>query len=70
MADDGIYSSPVVVGGRIYILDLPGNMYILRASAEHEQIAKIAMGEETFATPAFTDGRIYLRTATQLYCIE
>ena len=45
-------------------------MYIVRAGAEYEEIATRAIGEETFATPAFMDGRIYVRTTAHLYCIE
>ena len=69
-AETGFYSSPILVGDLIYILDLDGNMYIVRAAAEYELVAQIAMGEDTFATPAFIHNRIYLRTAEYLYCIE
>ena len=68
--DDGFYSSPVLVGDRIYILDREGLMYIYRAGAAYELIATIPIGEEISATPAFMDGRIYLRTHEHLYCIE
>jgi outer membrane protein assembly factor BamB len=68
--DDGFYSSPVLVNDRLYILDMPGMMYIVKAGSEYELIAKIDMGELTFATPAFMDGRIYIRTEGHLYCIE
>ncbi len=68
--NDGFYSSPIIVGDRIYVLDMGGNMHIMRAAATAEVIATIAMGEETFATPAFMDGRIYIRTPEHLYCIE
>lgn len=68
--DEGFYSSPVLVGDRIYIADKAGLMYIIKAAPTFELIAKPAMGEQTFATPAFMDGRIYVRTAGHLYCIE
>lgn len=68
--DDGFYSSPVLVADRIYIADMGGNMHVVRAGAEKETIATIAMGEQIFATPAFMDGRIYVRTLDHLYCIE
>ena len=55
--DDRFYSSPVVAGYRLFILDVLGNMYLPRARAEFELIAKTPMGEPTFATPAFGDGR-------------
>ncbi len=70
VSDDGFYSSPVIAGDRLYIFDKKGTMHIIRAGAEYELIATMAMGEDTFATPAFMDGRIYVRTMTQLYCIE
>lgn len=68
--EDGFYSSPILVDDRIYIADLSGNMYIVRAGAEHEEIATIPLGGPAFATPAYLDGRIYVRTPEQLYCIE
>ena len=45
-------------------------MFVVKAGAEFEQLSKIENAEEIFATPAFMDGRIYLRTAERLYCIE
>ena len=68
--DYGFYSSMILVGDRFYVLDREGVMYIVRASAEYELIATRPMGEATDATPAFMDGRIYIRTAENLYCIE
>ena len=68
--DDGFYSSPVLVGEHIFVSDIPGRMYILKASAEYEVVSTIEMGEDLFATPAFMDGRIYIRTVGHLYCIE
>jgi outer membrane protein assembly factor BamB len=64
------YSSPVMVGDRMYIADVDGVMFVVKTGAEFELLAKIENGEEIFATPAFMDGRIYLRTAEHLYCIE
>ena len=68
-ADDGPYSSPILVGDRICVLDLSGNTYILRASAKFERIAKISMVERTLATPAIAQGKLFIRTETKLYCI-
>lgn len=67
----GFYCSPILVGDKLYILDMEGNMYIIRAGAEYELISTQTLPEEeTLATPAFMDGRIYIRTTTSLYCIE
>lgn len=66
----GFYSSPVLVGDRLYVLDKDGLMHIIKASATYESIATLPTGEATFATPAFMDGRIYLRSVGHIYCIE
>ncbi len=66
----GFYSSPILVGDRIYIGDLDGVMFVVKAGSNFELISKIDMGEEIFATPAFMDGRIYMRMAQHLYCFE
>ena len=49
---DGFYSSPILVGDLLYVLDREGKMYIVRASDEFELIASPTVGEPTLATPA------------------
>jgi outer membrane protein assembly factor BamB len=68
--EDGFSSSPVLVGDLLYVGDMAGNMYIMKASDTFELVAQIPMGEPVYATPAFLDGRMYIRTETKLYCIE
>jgi outer membrane protein assembly factor BamB len=70
LSQEGFYSSPVLVGDRIYLLDMAGTMFIVRAAPEYELLASHDMGEQTLATPAFLDGRIYVRTEHNLICIE
>ncbi len=67
---EGFSSSPVLVGDRVYVLDEEGMMFILQTGNEFKQIAALPTGEPTLATPAYLDGRIYLRTIENLYCIE
>jgi outer membrane protein assembly factor BamB len=68
--DQGFYSSPVLVGGRIYALELMGTMQIFKTGAKFERIGAPAIGEKAYATPAYLDGRIYVRAEKHLYCIE
>ncbi len=42
---------------------------MVKASAEYEPLAKNALGERVFASPAFSDGEIFLRGASHLFCI-
>jgi len=68
--DDGFNSSPILVGNRIYAIDLGGVVYIFDAEADtYHEIASIEMGEPVHATPAFAKGRIYIRGDEYLYCI-
>jgi len=63
------YSSPMLVGDKVYLLDKKGVMHIFSADKEYKVIGEPALGEGSVCTPAFTDGRIYLRGFDNLYCI-
>lgn len=64
------YASPMLVEGRIYIFGTEGNMYIFRNDGKLTPIGTVETGESTYATPAFTDGRIIVRTNNSLYCVK
>jgi len=62
------YSSPVVGDGKVYLLSQRGGLTVLSAEPDWQVLHKADFDEETFATPALVDGRIYLRTEKHLYC--
>lgn len=64
-----IFSSPMIVENKVYLLDIAGVMHIFYADKEFRLISEPKLGEGIAATPAFTDGRIYLRGEENLYCI-
>jgi len=68
--EQGFYSSPIRVGDRIYAADLQGTMNIFGTGKEFELIGAPGMGEPVYATPAYLDGRMYVRTERRLICIE
>jgi len=63
-------ASPSVVGDKLYILDMKGVMHIGQAGPEYKELGKCELGEECHASPAFADGRIYIRGNENLYCIR
>ena len=63
------YSSPVVVDGKVYLFSNSGKVYIFSAST-FDLITAFETGEKTFATPAFTDGMMIVRTDKSLYCVK
>jgi outer membrane protein assembly factor BamB len=65
----GFYSSPVVVEGKLYAIDMKGKMHIVKVSKEKKIISEPTLGEKAYATPAFADGKIILRGSQYLYCI-
>jgi outer membrane protein assembly factor BamB len=64
-----VYSSPMIVEKKVYILDVTGVMHIFNADKEFKLIGEPKLGEYSACTPAFTNGRIYIKGETNLYCI-
>lgn len=62
-------SSPIIAGGNLYATNEEGTTHVLALGDEPELIASNSLYENTYATPAFVDGRIYLRTSEFLFCI-
>jgi outer membrane protein assembly factor BamB len=62
------YASPVVGDGKVYLLSERGKLTVVSANKEWEVLATADFKEDTYATPALVDGRIYLRTSGHLYC--
>jgi outer membrane protein assembly factor BamB len=66
----GTYSaSPVLVDGMIYATSEDGVTTIVAAKPEFEVIAENDLGGYTLASPAISDGQIFMRTESHLYCI-
>ncbi len=67
-AIDKYFASPVAADGKVFLISQAGNVSVVKADAQWEILAVNDMDDEVYATPAFTDGRIYLRTVSALYC--
>jgi outer membrane protein assembly factor BamB len=62
-------ASPSLVGDKLYLFGEKGAILIIEAGPEYKEAAKFELGEKCFASPAFADGRIYIRGEEYLYCI-
>lgn len=62
------YASPVAADGKIWFVNLEGKVSVVRAGADWEVIASADLGEQVIATPAISNGCLYLRTDKSLYC--
>jgi outer membrane protein assembly factor BamB len=64
-----LYSSPVTAEGKLFMMDNDGVMRIYDFSNEMNLISENELSETSGATPAFANGRIYIRGENNLYCI-
>ena len=63
------YGSPIALNGRLYNITRRGDLVVIGAGDKFETIARIPLGEGSFATPAVSGGRMYLRTFTHLISV-
>jgi outer membrane protein assembly factor BamB len=67
--DRGFYSSPILVGDKVYVMDMNGVMHIFKADKQFQLISTCELGEKAVTIPAFSPGRIYIRGEKHLFCI-
>ncbi len=65
----GFFGSPIRVRDKLYCIDREGTVHVLAAEKTYKELAKIDLGEVSYATPAVSDGRMYLRTMSKLHCL-
>jgi len=62
-------ASPVAFDGKILLTSEDGDTYIIKAGPKHEVLATNSVGEPVYASPAISDGMIFIRGQNSLYCI-
>ena len=63
-------ASALAFGDRIFLTSEDGDTFVIKAGPEHELLATNHLGESVFATPAISNGKIFIRTTENLYCIS
>ncbi|MCC6369312.1 MAG: PQQ-binding-like beta-propeller repeat protein [Bryobacterales bacterium] len=63
------YASPVGVDGKIYIASEHGKVVVLRAAGDWEILAINDFDSDIYATPAISEGKMYIRARNALYAI-
>jgi outer membrane protein assembly factor BamB len=66
---NGFSASPVAADGKIYLTNEDGDIIVVSAGPQFKELATNAMGELAMATPALSDGVMYVRTARSLFAI-
>jgi hypothetical protein len=65
------YASIQLIGERLYAVSRFSGTYVLKATPELEQIAHNKLTDESdfSASPAVSDGDLFIRSDTALYCV-
>ncbi len=66
---DGNWGSVAHLNGRLYVANLGGNTLVLSAERDFKILQTNPVGEMTRASPAFSDGEVFLRTYQSLLCL-
>jgi outer membrane protein assembly factor BamB len=67
-AIDHYYASPVAGDGKVFMLSETGKVAVLAPGGGLDPVVVNDLGDDIYATPAISDGRIYLRTRGWMYC--
>jgi outer membrane protein assembly factor BamB len=62
-------ASPLAAAGRIYFLNTTGLGTVVSASTHFEPLAENVLPDSTLASPAVSDGHIFIRGRQALYCL-
>lgn len=62
-------ASPWAYNGNLFCLSEDGDTYVVPAEGDFQVIQVNSLDELSLATPAVAQGKLFLRTASKLYCI-
>jgi len=62
-------ASPIQAGEHVYCLDVEGTTWVFKADGSLELVAKNSLGEACHATPAVSQGQLFVRSVGHLWCI-
>jgi outer membrane protein assembly factor BamB len=63
------HASLVSANGLVHFLNDDGVTHVVRPGAKYELVSRNELGERCFASPALSEGRVYIRSDRSLVCI-
>lgn len=69
LVGSGFSASPIAADGKIYLSNEDGEILVIAAGDKFEHVATNSMGELLMATPAISQGVMYVRSAQSLIAI-
>ena len=65
----GFSASPVAADGKIYLTSEDGDMFVIKAGPKFETLTTNSIGEPLMATPAISEGKMFVRSQQHLFAI-
>jgi len=62
------HASPVLVEGLVYLINDDGQINVIKPGRRFERVAQYELGEQCYASPAISDGQVFLRGFKHLFC--
>jgi hypothetical protein len=62
------HSSPVLINGLVFMINDNGEISVIRPGPVFDRVAKHELGEMCYASPAISDGQVFLRGFKHLFC--
>jgi outer membrane protein assembly factor BamB len=66
---ENVKVSPIAAEGKIYFTSNQANTTVVNAAEKFQVLATNKLNEATLATPAVADGKLFIRTDGNLYCV-
>lgn len=63
------FSSPICIDGKLYCVDLDGDVVVIAAADSYELLGRNSLGFPSRATPAVSNGTLLIRTESRLFSI-
>jgi outer membrane protein assembly factor BamB len=65
---DRHHASPVMVEGLVFLISDAGVINVIKPGPKFERVAKHELGESCYASPAISDGQVFVRGFEHLFC--
>jgi len=62
------HASPILVDGRVFFINDNGQVNVIKPGREFECVATYELGESCYASPAISDGQVFVRGFRHLFC--
>lgn len=63
------HSSPILLRGLVFFINDEGRVNVIKPGPTFERVAQFELGEPCYASPAISEGQVFLRGFKHLFCI-